>query len=178
MTGRERQALIALARAAMTARVRGGAAAAPNVARPLADPGAAFVTLRRHAKLRGCVGYTERDRPLAEVVMRCAASAATDDPRFPSVTPDELVTVAVEISVLTVLEPVSEFETIVVGRDGLIVSSGVQRGLLLPQVAVELGWDRDAFLRETCLKAGLEPDAWNTGASVFKFEAEIFGEVE
>ncbi len=110
--------------------------------------------------------------------MRCAASAATDDPRFPSVTPDELVTVAVEISVLTVLEPVTEFETIVVGRDGLIVSSGVQRGLLLPQVAVELGWDRDAFLRETCLKAGLEPDAWNTGASVFKFEAEIFGEVE
>ena len=177
MTDPEQQALIALAHAAMTARVSGGVAASPSVGRPLADPGAAFVTLRRHAKLRGCVGHTERDCSLAEVVMRCAASAATDDPRFPSVTLDELVTVAVEISVLTPLERVSEFETIVVGRDGLMVSSGVRRGVLLPQVAVEFGWDRDAFLRQTCLKAGLEPDAWNTGACVFRFEAEIFGEV-
>ena len=176
MTDSERGALLAIARAAITARVSGVAPADPTVAGPLARPGAAFVTLRRHDSLRGCIGYTKHDRPLAEVVMQCAVSAATKDPRFPPVAPDELSAVAVEISVLTPMVCVQEVDAIVVGRDGLMVSDGPRHGLLLPQVATEFGWDRETFLSQTCLKAGLDPDAWKSGASILRFEAEVFCE--
>jgi AmmeMemoRadiSam system protein A len=137
----------------------------------------AFVTLQVDQKLRGCIGYIENDHDLVEVVARCAISAATDDPRFPPMTVAELDRISVEISVLGPIEPVADVETIVIGRHGLIVQQGHRRGLLLPQVATEWQWIRETFLEHTCLKAGLPATAWQQGAEIFAFEAEVFGEL-
>lgn len=143
----------------------------------LAGPGAAFVTLKRKGRLRGCIGYTEAVAPLFKVVQECAVAAATQDPRFPPVTPGELASIDLEISVLTPLEPIRA-EEVEVGRHGLLVSHRGRRGLLLPQVPVELGWDRETFLEQTCAKAGLPADAWRRGATLEAFTAEVFGEPE
>lgn len=136
----------------------------------------AFVTLRVEQKLRGCIGYPDADQHLIEVIRRCSISAATDDPRFPPLVLDDLDLVGLEISVLGPVEPVSDPASIDVGRHGLIVQRGYRRGLLLPQVAVEWEWDRDTFLSQTCLKAGLPKDAWQKDVEIFRFEAEVFGE--
>ena len=136
----------------------------------------AFVTLRVHGELRGCVGYPEPSLPLVEVVEQCAVSAAVSDPRFPSVTPNEWDDVELEISVLGPIEPVGDIAEVQVGRDGLIAELGSRRGLLLPQVASEWRWNAREFASQTCVKAGLPKDAWHTGAKLFKFEAEVFGE--
>ena len=176
LTESERRDLLALARRAVDAKVR------REPAPPLPDqpglrrPAGAFITLTALSELRGCIGYPEADQPLAAVVVRCAALAASEDPRFPPVTPGELVSLRIELSVLGPVEPVTDPSVIVVGRDGLIVEQGLRRGLLLPQVAIEWGWDRDALLAHTCQKAGLPPDAWRTGARVFKFAADVFHE--
>ena len=138
----------------------------------------AFVTLRVSGSLRGCVGYPDPSLPLVEVVERCAVSAATGDPRFPAVTPLEWDRVDLEISVLGPIEPVRDISDVKVGRDGLIVEFGSRRGLLLPQVATEWNWDAFEFASQTCAKAGLPKDAWQKGAKLFKFEAEVFGESE
>jgi AmmeMemoRadiSam system protein A len=141
----------------------------------LAAPGAAFVTLKKKGRLRGCIGYTEAVAPLFKVVQECAVAAATEDPRFPPGTPAELPSIDLEISVLTPLVPIRADE-VEVGRHGLMVSHLGRRGLLLPQVPVELGWDRETFLDQTCVKAGLPPDAWRRGATLEAFTAEVFGE--
>ncbi|MCA1561090.1 MAG: AmmeMemoRadiSam system protein A [Acidobacteria bacterium] len=174
----DRHALLDLARAAIVSRARGGAR--PQV-RPEGTLGAqtgAFVTLRRGEELRGCIGYLERDRPLAEVVADCAVAAASEDPRFAPVTLSEVPGLTLEVSVLGPLEPIvpPEPAAVEVGRHGLVVQLGRRRGLLLPQVAPEWGWDAEAFLSHTCSKAGLPPDAWRHGAEVFRFEAEVFSE--
>jgi len=141
----------------------------------LAAPGAAFVTLTKNGRLRGCIGYTEAVAPLFKVVQECAVAAATEDPRFPPVSPKELSSLRVEISVLTPLVPIRA-EEVEVGRHGLMVAQGGRRGLLLPQVPVEWGWDRETFLDQTCVKAGLSPSAWRHGATLRAFTAEVFGE--
>jgi AmmeMemoRadiSam system protein A len=141
----------------------------------LAAPGAAFVTLTKNGRLRGCIGYTEASAPLFKVVQECAVAAATEDPRFPPVSPNELPTLRIEISVLTPLVPIRP-EEVEVGRHGLMVSQGRMRGLLLPQVPVEWGWDRETFLDQTCVKAGLPPSAWRHGATLRAFTAEVFAE--
>lgn len=146
-----------------------------GVAGKLAAPGAAFVTLKRKGRLRGCIGYTEAVAPLFKVVQECAVAAATEDPRFPPVSAEELSSIDLEISVLTPLEPIRAGE-VEVGRHGLMVSQGGRRGLLLPQVPVEQGWDRETFLDQTCVKAGLPADAWRRGATLQAFTAEVFGE--
>jgi hypothetical protein len=99
------------------------------------------------------------------------------DPRFDAVTPDELAEIAIEVSVLGPLEEIDPADTaaIEVGRHGLVVQDGRNKGLLLPQVPVEWDWSRETFLRQTCVKAGLPGDAWTRGARVFRFEAEVFG---
>ncbi len=135
----------------------------------------AFVTLLKAKRLRGCIGYVEAQKPLHQTVQECALAAALRDPRFEPVTPDELPALRLEISVLSPLEEISP-EQIEVGRHGLMVSRGVQRGVLLPQVAVEWKWDRQRFLEETCLKAGMPPDAWRQGAKIQAFTAQVFGE--
>ena len=138
----------------------------------------AFVTLHVDGELRGCIGHPEADQPLATVLSRCAIAASSQDPRFPPLTVREIARAQVEVSLLGPIEAVDDVEEIDVGRHGLIVEQHGWQGLLLPQVATEHGWDRRTFLAQTCVKAGLRPDAWRTGAKVFKFEAEVFGETE
>jgi AmmeMemoRadiSam system protein A len=140
------------------------------------DRAGAFVSLHVGNDLRGCIGYLERDLPLIQVVERCAVSAATLDPRFPSVSATEWSRTTIEISVLGPIEPVAEIGEIEVGRHGLVAEHGQRRGLLLPQVATECGWNRDEFIEHACRKAGLPKDAWQCGATLYKFEAEVFGE--
>lgn len=137
----------------------------------------AFVTLRKRGRLRGCIGYVEPFKPLCQTVEECAVAAARQDPRFDQVTPEELDELEIEISVLSPLAEISP-EQVVVGTHGLLISRGLQRGLLLPQVAVEWNWSREEFLRQTCLKAGLPPDAWKKGAKIHAFTAQVFSELE
>jgi AmmeMemoRadiSam system protein A len=144
----------------------------------LAQPSGAFVTLNTHAgALRGCIGSIRAVAPLYQAVSQSAVHAAFRDPRFFPVTRDEFDGLHLEISVMGPIERVAEVGEIVVGRDGLIVSSGSYAGLLLPQVAREYGWTRDVFLSQTCVKAGLAPNAWQSPATrIERFYAEVFGE--
>lgn len=141
----------------------------------LAEPRGVFTTLHLAGELRGCIGYVLPVGSLYATVADTAQAAAFDDPRFQPVTADEAPYLKVEISVLSVPRPIRA-EDIVVGKHGLIITSGTRRGLLLPQVPQEWGWDREAFLAQTCMKAGLPADAWKRGASVQAFTAEVFGE--
>lgn len=176
LTGDDRRELLRTAREAIRHRLAGGTAAAPpRLANPELRAGA-FVTVSMSGELRGCIGHPGDDRLLAEVVPECAVSAATEDPRFPPLTLGELAAVHLEISVLGPITEVRNFGDIEVGRHGLIAEQGFRRGLLLPQVASDRGWGLDTFLSHTCLKAGLRADAWKSGATIHKFEAEVFGE--
>jgi AmmeMemoRadiSam system protein A len=142
----------------------------------LSRPGGAFVTLHKRGDLRGCIGHIEPTEPLGRVIPRIAVAASSSDPRFPPLSPDELQDVELEISLLGPLEPIAGPQDITVGRHGLVVERGWQRGLLLPQVATEWGWDAETFLAHTCQKAGLPKDAWQHGAKIWRFAAEVFGE--
>lgn len=144
-----------------------------------------FVTLTTlpDGSLRGCIGYPEPLLPLEDALRDSAISACSRDPRFPPVRAGELDRIKVEVSLLTppdevVAKKPSELPKLVkVGDDGLIVQRGLNRGLLLPQVPTEWGWDSKEFLSQTCLKAGLPPDSWlRDGTKVFKFQAEVFSE--
>ncbi|MFQ5927281.1 MAG: AmmeMemoRadiSam system protein A [Terriglobia bacterium] len=172
--------LLGLARRTLEATLRGNpldlnalATSLPDPA--LAQPAAAFVTLHRQGRLRGCIGHLQPTKPLYRTVADVALAAAFHDPRFPPLEFAELADVEIEISLLS---PSCEIrpEEVEVGRHGLIVSQGFSRGLLLPQVAVEQGWDRETFLEQTCRKAGLPPDAWKQGARLEAFTAEVFSE--
>jgi AmmeMemoRadiSam system protein A len=110
--------------------------------------------------------------------MECSIAAATQDPRFEPLGELELPEIRIEISVLSPVEEVRNIQEIEVGVHGLIISQKGRRGLLLPQVPVEYGWDRDSFLAETCRKAGLSADAWQKGARIEVFTAFVFGEQE
>jgi AmmeMemoRadiSam system protein A len=128
--------------------------------------------------LRGCIGTFEESRPLWQTIREMATAAATGDPRFQAVTPAELESCLIEISALTPLAPAKP-EEIVVGRDGICVGRGYFRGVLLPQVASEYGWDRETFLDHTCMKAGLPADAWRDGSvTIESFRADVFAEAE
>jgi len=140
-------------------------------------PGGAFVTLHRGDTLRGCIGTFAESEPIYRTIQEMAVAAATSDPRFDSVTPEELPALTVEISVLSSLVPIKDVSEIEVGKHGLHVSRGRFRGVLLPQVATEHGWDRTTFLQQTCLKAGLPPDAWELpGTEIEVFTAQVFSE--
>ncbi len=143
-----------------------------------------FVTLHTFPDmcLRGCIGYPEPVYSLGKALVK-AAQGACHDPRFPYLRAEELAKVVVEVSILTppeeikVEDPKSLPSKVEVGKDGLIMEMGYYRGLLLPQVAKEWGWDAETFLAETCCKAGLTPDCWlDKRAKVYKFQAEIFAE--
>jgi AmmeMemoRadiSam system protein A len=144
----------------------------------LRQPAGAFVTLRtRDGDLRGCIGSIRAVDPLYKAVASSAVSAAFRDPRFPPVRPGELERLELEISVMGPIERVTNVEDIVVGRDGLIISRGGSAGLLLPQVASEYEWDRETFLDQTCIKAGLRRGAWRADdCRIEKFSAIVFGE--
>ena len=174
LAAEDRRTLLQIARGSVTARVT--AAAAPPLDSTLTRLGGAFVTLRIAQALRGCIGRVTADRPLAETVQHVAAAAASEDPRFPPVRAEELGEVVIEVSVIGPLEVCGGPAEIEVGRHGVVVDDGLRRGLLLPQVAIEWGWDGHTFLTQTCVKAGLRPHAWKKGVQVFRFEAQVFGE--
>ena len=132
-----------------------------------------------HRELRGCVGYALPIAPLYRAVAETARAAAFDDSRFLPVTIEEARELEVSLSVLSRLFPIHP-EAVEVGRHGLLISEGARRGLLLPQVPIEHGWDRETFLEQTCRKAGLPLDAWRKAATIEAFTAEVFsdGDVE
>lgn len=176
LTPHDQQRLLRHARRAIAARLEERPLDPLRSPGTLGEPAAAFVTIRLDDRLRGCIGSVDDAEPLAEVVARCAADAATRDPRFPPLPLSDLSDVRLEISVLTPFRRVADPVEAEVGRHGLMVEKGRNRALLLPQVAGEWGWDRDTFLSQTCVKAGLPADAWRTGAAVHTFEAQVFGE--
>jgi len=179
----ERRLLIEHARAAVLSKIGSErdarADGEESVAPALAAPGAAFVTLHVGGALRGCIGTLERRRSLWSVVGDMAAAAATRDPRFPPIDAGDLQAMTVEISVLTPDVVIHRPEEIEIGRHGLDVRRGGARGLLLPQVAVEHGFDREKFLAATCRKAGLPSDAWSDADTEIRvFEADVFGDAD
>jgi AmmeMemoRadiSam system protein A len=141
-------------------------------------PGGAFVTLHLRGKLRGCIGQLPSRDPLIRVVAHCARAAALEDPRFEPVRSAEVPEIEIELSILSPLLDAAP-DQIVAGKHGISVSRGSQRGVLLPQVAEQFRWDARRFLEETCVKAGLEPDAWKDPAvRIQVFTAEVFGEAD
>ena len=177
LENQEKAYLKELVRQSITARLEGDDAATPPeppTAKLKRELGA-FVTLKQNGRLRGCIGNVHGRGPLYETIWDMARAAAFNDPRFPALTAEEFDELDVEISVLSPVEPCRDVNSIEVGRHGLIVHRGAHQGLLLPQVPVEWGWDREQFLRQTCLKAGLAEDAWNkAGTDVYWFEAVVF----
>ena len=178
LTQPERVELLAIAREAITKAVRSETPAPPSAqGGRLAEPGGAFVTIRHRGELRGCIGYIESALPLCQVVHEVAVKAAREDPRFPPVNPDELEDLALEVSVLSPLEPVKDVDDIRVSEHGILIELGWNRGLLLPQVAVEYRWGREEFLGHAARKAGLPPRAWgDPRAKLYRFSAEVFHE--
>ncbi len=186
LDNKEKELLISIARESIARALSGerGRRRLAGKALSQADPGGAlgvasgaFVTIRLNHDLRGCIGYIASDMPLARVVDQVAAKAAMEDPRFPPLTQSEFAKVTLEISVLSPLQEVEDVSEIQVGRDGLVIELQGRRGLLLPQVATEYGWDRETFLAHTSRKAGLPVDAWKEPeARIYRFSAEIVSE--
>jgi AmmeMemoRadiSam system protein A len=176
LTAEEKQALLRAARESIAAHFERRRPLLPVAAGALAENRGAFVTLRREGELRGCVGMMHSEQPLLETVARMAIASATEDGRFEPVTAGELPGLAIEISALGPLEPIRP-EEVEVGTHGLLVSYGGRRGVLLPQVPLEQGWDRETFLAHTCRKAGLASDTWRRpGVELLGFAAEVFSE--
>jgi AmmeMemoRadiSam system protein A len=174
----ERETLILIARRSIESALEGTPMQWPEIPESLHRPAGAFVTLTIEGELRGCIGTIFPVNSLCQAVAENARHAAFDDPRFPLLTLEEYRGVEVEISVMGPVTRVADPAEIEVGRDGLIFARGARKGLLLPQVATEYGWDRETFLRHTCLKAGLSADSWRDGGGILeKFSAEVFGEL-
>lgn len=157
----------------------------PAASLRLLDPRGVFTTLYLpgdlpgdfHRQLRGCVGYAAPIAPLYRAVAETARAAAFEDSRFLPVTKEEALKLEISLSVLSRLFPIHP-EAVEVGRHGLVISDGARRGLLLPQVPVEHGWDRETFLEQTCRKAGLPLNAWRKVATLEAFTAEVFGDAD
>jgi AmmeMemoRadiSam system protein A len=174
----DRQLLLQVARDSIAAQLKGKTATPVQTSAPvLQEPRGAFVSLHRRGQLRGCIGYIEAIKPLLQTVGEMAPAAAFQDPRFRPVQAEELADLEIEISVLTPMRLIKSVDEIEVGQHGLYIVRGLNRGLLLPQVATQYHWDRRAFLEHTCNKAGLPPDAWEDATTqIYTFRAEIFSD--
>ncbi len=181
--------LVKLARSAIEKYLEEGKLIAPpkNAPEKLKEKAGVFVTLETYPKkdLRGCIGYPEPVMPLVEAAIKAAVSAAAQDSRFPPVLRGELESTLVEVSVLTppelikVKSPKEYLQKIEIGRHGLTVEQGFNRGLLLPQVPVDENWSKEEFLSYTCMKAGLPSDCWcDESTKIYKFSGIVFCEVE
>jgi AmmeMemoRadiSam system protein A len=174
----EKQVLLSLARTTVERVVRGDEPpplpeGPPNIKQQMG----AFVTLHWKGHLRGCIGMLEARAPLDETVREMAEAAALRDFRFQPVSPEELPDIDVEISALSPLRRIDDIKEIEVGTHGIWITRGMNRGVLLPQVATEQGYDRLTFLQQTCRKAGLPIDAWREPGTIIEiFSAEVFGE--
>ncbi len=177
-TPEEKRELVTIARTAIWDALHGRPSAVQIPPEgSLSRPGGAFVTLRLNGDLRGCIGYIQAPVALAEVVAEVAEKAALEDPRFSPLTLEEFEQIRIEISVLSPLRRISDINEIVVGTHGLLLELRHSKGLLLPQVADEYGWDRDTFLDNTARKAGLPRNAWkDPEAVIYVFTAEIIQE--
>jgi hypothetical protein len=177
LSAQERRALLRTARESIAAHFQRRRPQLPAATGALAEKRGAFVTLhRRDGELRGCVGLMRSEIPLLDTVARMAVAAATEDGRFDPVTEAELEGLTIEISALGPLEPIRPLD-VEVGRHGLLIRYGGRRGVLLPQVPVEHGWDRETFLAHTCWKAGLPEDTWKKpGVELHGFTAAVFSE--
>jgi AmmeMemoRadiSam system protein A len=171
----ERKLLLRLAHESILASLEHRELSLSPVPAHLAQRRGAFTTLYFRGDLRGCVGHVYPIDSLYRTVAETARSAAFEDFRFSPITLDEAPELEISLSVLSVLRPVQP-EQVEVGRHGLLISLHQHRGLLLPQVPREHGWDRVTFLEQTCRKAGLPPDAWQSGAQIEVFTAEVFGD--
>jgi len=185
LTAQQREGLLALARTTIVEYLETGEISTYETDDPaLTRRCGAFVTLRERgnpstglrARLRGCIGHMRADTPLYRVVQEMAVSAATSDPRFPPMTAEELDEVSIEISVLSPLRRITETGQIKVGTHGLVIVQAGHQGVLLPQVPVGQGWDREEFLENLCLKAGLPPDCWIGQPTLYAFTAVVFRE--
>jgi AmmeMemoRadiSam system protein A len=151
----------------------------PKISQELLQPCGAFVTIRIDHELRGCIGYMESLSPLADVVAEVAAKAALDDPRFPPLALRELDQATLEISILSPMRQISSKDEIHVGEHGLMLELGFSKGVLLPQVATEYGWNAEEFLEAVCRKSGLHRSAWkDPDAKISVFAAEVIDEEE
>ncbi|MCB2225211.1 MAG: AmmeMemoRadiSam system protein A [Desulfarculaceae bacterium] len=178
LTPEEQEALLKLARRTIAGLVgvQGNDALPPDLPGPEIERGA-FVTLHEHGRLRGCIGNFVGQGPLSQTIEEMAVAAASQDPRFPPLRREELDQVDLEISVLSPLKPIEDVSEIEVGTHGIYIISPRGRGVLLPQVATEYGWDRDTFLDQTCVKAGLAPGCWkDPSTQILIFSAQIFSE--
>jgi AmmeMemoRadiSam system protein A len=173
----DRVALLQTAREAISARLGRRAPIYPPAAGTLQEPRGAFVTLKAHGELRGCIGHITASQPLADTVKEVALASAFEDPRFPPLRPEEWDAVRIEISVISPFESITDVERIQVGVHGIMIRQGPRSGLLLPQVAIEQRWDRTTFLTHVCYKAGLPGDAWRSpDARLSIFSAIVFHE--
>jgi AmmeMemoRadiSam system protein B/AmmeMemoRadiSam system protein A len=169
----EKKELLKLARDTITGYVTNGKVPEIEMKNPkLKADGAVFVTIKMNGSLRGCIGHIQPVMPLYQSVIRNAVAACSSDPRFPPMREEELKHMDVEISILSPLRPLKDVKNIQIGKHGLFIVKGMQSGLLLPQVATELGWNRDTFLEQVCAKAGLPKDAWKD-AELYAFTSEV-----
>ena len=174
LTPAEQDYLRELARLSIASRFDSQVVLPKPVSEKLQQPFGAFVTLKKNGGLRGCIGNIVGDQPIRETVISMARAAAFNDPRFPPVSEAELAALHIEISILSPLE-ICAADEVVPGRHGLLVRNGPYSGLLLPQVALEHGWDRITFLAQTCRKAGLPANAWQQpDTQIFCFQAAVF----
>lgn len=143
----------------------------------LLAPAAVFVTLHHEGELRGCIGCVDEEKPLYRAIQEMAVAAATRDPRFKPVSSDEVDGLEIQISVLGATRKIGGPDEITIGEDGVRVDAGGRRGLLLPQVASDAGWDAATLLRKTCAKAGLPDDTWQQpDAELHAFSAQVFSD--
>jgi len=180
LTAEERAELIKIARKAIKEKLEGRTwdPEEPLTER-LAQVQGAFVTLHRHGHLRGCIGYIQGIAPFYLTIAEMARAAAFGDPRFPALGPHEFEEIDIEITVLSPLHKIDDPLEVRVGKHGLLVRQGPYQGVLLPQVSVEEGWDRQTFLEHTCMKAGLPANCWKEeGTEFLVFTGEVFGEGE
>lgn len=175
LTHDEKRQLLSLAREAITSQIS-GCPANPLTSMPdnLLQEFGCFVTIKVDDKLRGCIGNLISNKPLYLLVQEMAVAAATNDPRFYPMKKNDLDNFDLEISVLSSLHRINNIEDIQVGVHGIYLEKDSHRGVLLPQVAIEYGWDRTVFLNQTCIKAGLPSNGWNEGADIYIFSAEVF----
>ena len=180
LTAKEKKTLLDIAKTAIAAKINNKEIPAlSDDSETLREKRGAFVTLKKHGHLRGCIGYIKPVEPLGETVQEMAIAAAFHDPRFPSLKPEEVQDLTFEISVLSPLKRIKDMNEIEVGTHGLYIVSGYKSGLLLPQVAVEYKWDRETFLKETCYKAGLPMQAWmDKETEIYIFSADYFGDTD
>lgn len=175
----EKKKLLLLARKTIENYLTKGKKEYPQTDNPkLSEKRGVFVTLHKKGDLRGCIGNPLPSKRLLEAVVDNAISSSSEDYRFPPVTVKELDDIDIEISILTAPQKVKSYKDVVVGRDGIIISKSFMRGLLLPQVPVEQGWNLEQYISWGCQKAGLLADEWKRGVEIETFQGIVFGEKE